>query len=101
MPAERGFVYVIEATRGIKIGWTANPSERFRKLEDELGEYVYVWAVLPGSVADERRAHERWARLSIGGEWFENDLTLITAVERGELFGRAGLCRFSRTGVAA
>jgi hypothetical protein len=84
--AVQGFVYAVEADRGVKIGWTENPRSRFKRLERTIGEQVYVWACIPGTRADEAASHLLWAEHHIEGEWFTAHPDLLTAAENGRLF---------------
>jgi hypothetical protein len=76
----RGFVYFAEASRArLKIGWTANPEDRFGRLERAIGEDVLIWACTPGTRADERRFHQQWSHEHI--EWFRATAELLAFAE--------------------
>lgn len=67
-------VYVI-ADRGrglLKIGTTSNLSRRLATLRRETGSDLRVIGTRPGSFAEERSAHERFAAARVQGEWFSD-----------------------------
>ena len=67
----RGWIYVVEGDGGnIKIGWSQSPEQRIAHLSRTRHEDLHLWALIPGTRADERRFHERWSHRNISGEWF-------------------------------
>jgi hypothetical protein len=69
-------VYYLRFADRIKIGTTSNPRQRFGQLRfDEL------LAFERGDRGVERRRHEQFAAVRLGGEWFAADPALVTHVE--------------------
>jgi hypothetical protein len=69
----QGFVYVIHAagTNRIKLGYSAQPEDRIRKLQTGSPVELRMLARYPGSRATEARLHSALAEYRKGGEWFE------------------------------
>lgn len=67
-----GFVYFVRFADRIKIGWSGNPTRRFRNIPHDE-----VMAVIPGTMDDEHSYHNRFAALRVHGEWFRADRTLV------------------------
>ena len=67
----QGFVYFLHdpGTDWIKIGFTANPGQRLGLLT--AGSARKVLAIIPGTMADEKRLHDEFSDfLATGKEWF-------------------------------
>lgn len=68
-----GTVYVLHdgARQRYKIGFTTGPVERRRRaIETAADLTLSIVAEVPGTMADERALHERFAEQRIAGEWF-------------------------------
>lgn len=68
-----GTVYVLydDAGQRYKIGFTTGPVQRRRRaIETAADLTLSVVAEVPGTMADERALHERFAGQRIAGEWF-------------------------------
>lgn len=80
-------VYFVERNGFIKIGMTADLKNRLLGLraEDRRAPAagagpVRVLACMPGGRNEEKRLHQKFAHLRIGGEWFRPDPSLMSAV---------------------
>lgn len=65
-------VYFIRrgTSRVVKIGVAKDPWKRLRQLQTGSADRLKIVAVMPGTPADERALHRRFADLRLGGEWF-------------------------------
>jgi hypothetical protein len=71
--AGRGAIYFIGCTETfrVKIGFTTgNVFERLAKLQTGSPTHLAYLGSLPGTLADERNLHSRFARDRVRGEWF-------------------------------
>jgi hypothetical protein len=74
------FVYYIHAPaiEAVKIGWSADPASRIRRLSEIHHCSMSLLAAVPGSRgADEGRHQAEWAHLWLSGEWFVDCPTLL------------------------
>jgi hypothetical protein len=91
----RGYVYffLCSGTATVKIGVTAShPARRRRSLQTGAPGELRLLVYAPGTAADERRLHRRFAHLRRQGEWFayKDDLhDFVRALVRSA--GRGGL----------
>lgn len=76
-------VYVVGYARYVKIGFSTDFAERYLDLQEPLPVQLVVYASFPGSVADERRLHARFARHRSRGEWFFKRGELRRWIEAG------------------
>lgn len=65
-----GVVYAIAANGLVKFGYTKNTKRRIATLQTGSPVPLYVVAIRPGTRADERAAHARFAPHRVHGEWF-------------------------------
>ncbi|WDZ77915.1 GIY-YIG nuclease family protein [Ensifer adhaerens] len=65
-----GYVYFLWAGDAVKIGFSVNPLRRLTSLETGVSAPIARIAVVPGTLADERRLHNRFHRQRSHGEWF-------------------------------
>jgi integrase len=63
-------VYFIQSGDRVKIGWSADVSDRITALQTGTPEPLHVIHVIPGEREDERRFHIEFAAQRIRGEWF-------------------------------
>lgn len=81
----QGFVYFLRDSlcgRPIKIGWSQDPVARCRTINLTLhrgGVQLVGW--FPGTRAEERALHVRWARHRVIGEWFRPDPEIVAAID--------------------
>lgn len=61
-----GFVYIIQFSDRVKIGFTEDLARRLKELPHDR-----VLAVTPGSLTTEKQFHRRFEHLRIRGEWFQ------------------------------
>ena len=63
---------VAEGAPFVKIGWAKNPAVRLGELQTACPFRLTLAAFVPGTVADERACHRRFAALRVrpNGEWF-------------------------------
>lgn len=68
----RGSVYFIRehGTDRMKIGFSTQPHDRILALQTSSGARLELFAVIEGTMADEKALHERFARFRVRGEWF-------------------------------
>lgn len=69
-----GFVYFIEAeeTGLVKIGHAANPESRMKSIQGMSPAKLRLIGYMPGSIADEKALHARFATDRSHGEWFRH-----------------------------
>lgn len=75
LPSRRalGWVYVFQSggeMGPVKIGWSTDPTTRFRDLSVAHPHGLELVALLPGSKALEKALHERLAHRQLHREWF-------------------------------
>jgi hypothetical protein len=63
-------LYVIAEPEYVKIGWAAEPRKRLVELQVGNARRLEMLITVPLVVYGEKRAHERFAHLRVGGEWF-------------------------------
>ena len=81
------YVYAVEAVGGpVKIGFSTNVRDRFRKLETAASLPLKLLAVAPGTMRDERTLHARFEDFRVRGEWFD-----VPPAVRGKLADLANL----------
>lgn len=68
--APKEYVYFVYCAGFIKIGYSKNPRLRHMGLNNGWPLPVILLHVLPGSIADERALHARFAAARTTGEWF-------------------------------
>lgn len=68
----REWIYVIRMSEFIKIGYSRNPINRIRGLQEYSPAEIEVLSVKPGSMADERALHSRFRGSRSRGEWFHS-----------------------------
>lgn len=75
----KGHVYFIQqgGAGSIKIGYSKNPTQRLMGLQTGHSEPLHMRAMAPGSMAQERALHDRFAHLRVSGEWFRPGEDLI------------------------
>lgn len=85
-----GFVYIIQFSDRVKIGFTENLARRLSELP-----YDRVLAVTPGSLTKERQFHRKFRDLHVKGDWFHAGPALLEfaaslpSVQVGDLTTRA------------
>ena len=69
----QGHIYIItcKGSKRIKIGYSAEPDKRLAQLQTGSPYELSLFATWPGTVENERQAHEALASYRCGGEWFE------------------------------
>jgi hypothetical protein len=70
----RGRVYLMETTEGphrLKIGFSTNPDQRLYGIATASPVGVRLLLSVPGTLADERALHLRFADCHVRGEWFD------------------------------
>jgi hypothetical protein len=63
-------IYFIECSGRIKIGFSENPTARFRKINVEAPFHCELLGVVDGDRKTEAKLHSQWAYLRCHGEWF-------------------------------
>jgi hypothetical protein len=77
------YVYFVwSERRRVKIGFTGNALARFGSITTNCPERLRLLALVPGSKADERSLHERFASSRIIGEWFRSSVVLKAAIRQ-------------------
>lgn len=64
------YVYMLYSQGMLKIGFTADPANRFRKIRTLSPTPVTVVLLAAGTFATERRLHGEFAADRVCGEWF-------------------------------
>lgn len=90
-PERDGFVYFIGGTDtgDIKIGFSANPSDRRKALQTSSPVRLEILATLPGKIAVEGAYHKRFADHRLTGEWFERCPAILAEIRRLNAGARA------------
>lgn len=66
-PNQEGHIYILRVGGCYKIGWTSNLKNRMRSYHPD----TTLMCVYPGTRADEKKLHKKWAHyLRNGREWF-------------------------------
>lgn len=78
-----GFVYFIEAeeTGLIKIGHAANPNSRMESIQGMSPAKLRLIGYMPGSIADEKALHARFATDRSHGEWFRYSMQISDYIQ--------------------
>lgn len=71
-PSESGFVYFIAGSGAVKIGYSSKPNQRLQALQKSTPNSLTLLKAVPGTVADEKALHRRFATYQIRGEWFRH-----------------------------
>lgn len=74
-----GWVYFFQSLGPdelVKIGWSADPTKRFKVLATAQPHGIALVALLPGPRTLERRIHEEFAGWRRSGEWFSREVLL-------------------------
>lgn len=65
-----GYTYFVRRGSAIKIGHSAIPKQRIMALQTGFPERLEALAIIPNGIISEPAAHQKFAHLRIGGEWF-------------------------------
>ena len=77
--------FIQEGENGpIKIGYSNDPEQRLRKLQDGNPELLKLIAVIPGDRQRERDAHRNLEPFRCRGEWFRPNGEVFDYIERAE-----------------
>lgn len=68
-----GFVYAIEVTDRVKIGWSKNPFHRFNKLKTDSAGTTTLLGLVKATPQQEREVHKLLGRWRVHGEWFRHE----------------------------
>jgi len=83
-------VYFITCDGLIKIGSTRNLEERLSTIRAQrAGSTIDVIGIIPGSFKIERAIHREFEAFRIGGEWFDDDALLRSAI--ADLIAKRGI----------
>lgn len=82
-PPYRGTVYVVGFANYVKIGFSIDLFGRLKALQEGTPELLVVYAKIPGTMADERAFHKRFASHRLRGEWFRKEGSLAAWIEGG------------------
>jgi len=72
-----GLVYFIQFGDRIKIGYTTDLEQRMSAIPHDK-----ILALIAGTMADERRCHEKFAHLRLTGEWFSAGPDLLKFIAK-------------------
>jgi hypothetical protein len=89
MDGAGGLYFIQEEDHGpIKIGWTKNsPRVRLEDLQVGNPRPPHIVAMMPGTILDETRLHDRFRHLNIRGEWFRPEADLLDFIRLGSALG--------------
>lgn len=78
------YVYLIEnsATKSLKIGYSNNPTKRFKALQTGSSTPLKLLATIKGDRHKETELHHQFKHLRLGGEWFRYDKRIIKAFKK-------------------
>lgn len=96
--SRRGYVYFVRAGSFVKIGYGSNPLLRGHQILQGLPFPLEGFAAVPGTRADERRAHVHFAKHRTAGEWFEAHADVINFMLRCLRFGNAAFDQLAQAG---
>lgn len=79
---EDGLIYFLNAkeSQRVKIGFAVNLERRVKELQTGCPEKLTVLRTIPGTRADERNLHKRFAAYRLTGEWFRNAAPLMNYI---------------------
>ena len=77
-----GHIYFAQSEHGgpVKIGFTTDLEQRLRNLQSASPYPLVLRATFPGTEADERKLHRRFAANRLHGEWFTPDASMENVV---------------------
>lgn len=78
-----GFVYFIRCGEFVKIGFSANPSNRLRYLQTATPFDFSILGVHPGTKRHEKRLHAIFSHLHHRLEWFRADEAILEIAKNG------------------
>ncbi|MFD2646395.1 GIY-YIG nuclease family protein [Devosia albogilva] len=81
-PRTAGYVYFLQVGNRIKIGFSVNPFTRAAAHRTSLPAAIDLMLAVPGTVADERSYHARFAAYRQKGEWFVAAAPLLREMMR-------------------
>ena len=71
-----GYVYAIECSGRVKLGFSGRPDLRLNKISSDAPFPCEMLGFWPGTIADEQELHRRFADVRAHGEWFALTLAL-------------------------
>ena len=77
MPKGDGTIYFVQCHGLIKIGMTRSWHARLRKMGTDIPGEAIILHTEPGTFADEKDTHRRFAHLRERGEWFRADSDIL------------------------
>lgn len=77
-----GYIYAIECSERIKIGFSKNPEKRFYKIASDAPAPCALLGYWPGDAADELEVHTKFNAIRSHGEWFTATAELLTFIAR-------------------
>jgi hypothetical protein len=87
----QGLVYIAGAgPNTVKIGFTTNMRVRLKGLATGSPAEIEVLAVFPGTTADERELHQRFAKDHLRGEWFRLSAEIAEFIESKKVVPTCG-----------
>jgi len=86
-----GFIYFIEAGDYIKIGFSTSIEKRLPKLRTGIATALVILHVEPGTIADEKELHQRFAQYRAKREWFYKGALLLEYIEERKCNQRAAM----------
>lgn len=94
-----GFIYAIECSGRIKLGFSKDPEKRFNKVASDAPFPCQLLGYWPGSRADEIDVQDKFRAGRVHGEWFaatEELLSFIADVNERTVRtrGKTNLCGF-------
>lgn len=67
-----GFIYTLVGAESgkVKVGFSENPEQRYKQIQQGLNERVELIGYAPGTRWQEKRLHRLLAPLRVRGEWY-------------------------------
>ena len=78
-----GFVYFVQGESGgpIKIGYTANVSNRIKELQTGYPDALKLLLAIPGNINNEQVLHSKLKEYRLHGEWFKPVPAVLNVME--------------------
>lgn len=81
--SDGGRIYFIQGreTLRIKIGYSKNPPSRLAELQTAANERLALLGSIPGTIAEEKALHRKFAEYRCVGEWFTGDRDICDYID--------------------
>jgi hypothetical protein len=74
-------VYFVGASHFVKIGFSRALDERLHKMRTDVPFEIEILHFEPGTAAEEKKLHRRFAAIRVRGEWFRRSPELLAFID--------------------